>query len=104
MALGRLRPSGGTVEGLGQDITRHRRQVLPRVGALVEPPALYLHMSGRGNLQAVGDVLGGGPSSGIDEFRETVGLADRQRDRVKSYSLGMKQRLGLGIALLNDPD
>jgi ABC-2 type transport system ATP-binding protein len=104
MALGLIRPSGGTVEVLGQDITRHRRQVLPRVGALVESPALYLYMSGRDNLKAVGDVLGGVPSSRIDAVLETVGLADRQRDRVKSYSLGMKQRLGLGIALLNDPD
>ena len=104
MALGLIRPSGGTVEVLGQDVTRHRRQVLPRVGALVESPALYLYMSGRDNLKAVGDVLGGVPSSRIDAVLETVGLADRQRDRVKSYSLGMKQRLGLGIALLNDPD
>ena len=104
MALGLIRPSGGTVEVLGQDVTRRRRQVLPRVGALVESPALYLYMSGRDNLKAVGDVLGGVPSSRIDAVLETVGLADRQRDRVKSYSLGMKQRLGLGIALLNDPD
>jgi ABC-2 type transport system ATP-binding protein len=104
MALGLIRPTGGTVEVLGQDITRHRGQVLPRVGALVESPALYLYMSGRDNLRAVGDVLGGVSSSRIDAVLETVGLADRQRDRVKSYSLGMKQRLGLGIALLNDPD
>jgi ABC-2 type transport system ATP-binding protein len=104
MALGLIRPTGGTVEVLGQDVTRHRRQVLPRVGALVESPALYLYLSGRDNLKVVGDVLGGVPSSRIDAVLETVGLADRQRDRVKSYSLGMKQRLGLGIALLNDPD
>jgi ABC-2 type transport system ATP-binding protein len=49
-------------------------------------------------------VLGGVPASRIDAVLETVGLADRQRDRVKSYSLGMKQRLGLALALLNDPD
>jgi ABC-2 type transport system ATP-binding protein len=104
MALGLIRPTEGTVEVLGQDVRRHRRQVLPRVGALVEAPALYLYMSGRDNLKAVADVLGGVPASRIDAVLETVGLADRQRDRVKSYSLGMKQRLGLGIALLNDPD
>ena len=61
-------------------------------------------MSGRDNLRAVADVLGGVPAARIDAVLETVGLADRQRDRVKSYSLGMKQRLGLAIALLNDPD
>ena len=104
MALGLIRPTGGTVEVLGQDVSRHRSRVLPRVGALVESPALYLYMSGRDNLKAVADVLGGVPASRIDAVLETVGLADRQRDRVKSYSLGMKQRLGLAIALLNDPD
>ena len=104
MALGLIRPTGGTVEVLGQDVSRHRRQVLPRVGALVESPALYLYMSGRDNLKAVADVLGGVPGTRLDAVLEIVGLADRQRDRVKSYSLGMKQRLGLGIALLNDPD
>ncbi len=104
MALGLIRPNAGTIEVLGQDLTRHRRRVLPRVGALVEAPALYLYMSGRDNLKAVGDVLGGVPAARIDAVLETVGLTDRQRDRVKSYSLGMKQRLGLAIALLNDPD
>src|ERR1700674_559666 len=104
MALGLIRPTAGTIEVLGQDVSRHRGRVLPRVGALVESPALYLYLSGRDNLKAVGDVLGGVPASRIDAVLETVGLADRQRDRVKSYSLGMKQRLGLAIALLNEPD
>ncbi|MDQ6917788.1 MAG: ABC transporter ATP-binding protein [Candidatus Dormibacteraeota bacterium] len=104
MALGLIRPTAGTIEVLGQDVTRQRRRVLPRVGALVESPALYLYMSGRDNLRAVGDVLGGVPAARIDDVLEIVGLAGRQRDRVKSYSLGMKQRLGLAIALLNDPD
>ena len=104
MALGLIRPTAGSVELLGQDVARHRRQVLPRVGALVESPALYLYMSGRDNLKAVADVLGGVPASRIDAVLETVGLAGRQRDLVRSYSLGMKQRLGLAIALLNDPD
>ena len=104
MALGLIRPSGGTVEVLGQDVARHGDRVLPRVGALVESPALYLYMSGRDNLKAVGDLLGGVPSRRIDEVLELVGLSGRQRDRVKTYSMGMKQRLGLAIALLHDPD
>ena len=104
MALGLIRPTAGIVEVLGQDVGRNRKQVLPRVGALVESPALYLYMSGRDNLKAVGDVLGGVPKGRIDAVLETVGLADRQRDLVRSYSLGLKQRLGLAIALLNDPD
>ena len=104
MALGLIRPSAGTVEVLGEEVGRNRKHVLPRVGALVESPALYLYMSGRDNLRAVADVLGGVPEARIDAVLETVGLTDRQRDRVKSYSLAMKQRLGLAIALLNDPD
>ena len=104
MALGLIRPTAGSVEVLGRGRRQHRERVLPRVGALVESPALYTYMSGRDNLKAVGDVLGGVPGARIDAVLETVGLADRQRDRVRTYSMGMKQRLGLAIALLNDPD
>src|SRR2546429_5310445 len=74
------------------------------LGALVETPALYLYMSGRDNLRAVGSVLGGVPEARIDAVLELVGLQNRQKDRVKTYSLGMKQRLGVAIALLQDPD
>ena len=104
MALGLIRPTAGTVEVLGRDVQRHGGQVLPRVGALVEAPALYSYLSGRDNLRAVAAVLGGVPGRRLDEVLELVGLADRQRDRVRSYSLGMKQRLGVATALLNDPD
>jgi len=103
MALGLIRPSSGRVEILGRDLSRHRAEVLPYVGALVESPALYLYLSGRDNLRAVADVLGGVPGSRIDELIELVGLKGRDRDRVRTYSLGMKQRLGMAIALLNDP-
>jgi len=104
MALGLIRPSAGTVEVLGRDVRRHRAEVLPRVGALVETPALYGYLSGRDNLKAFAHMLGGLPGSRLDEVLEVVGLADRQRDRVRTYSLGMKQRLGVATALLNDPD
>ncbi len=104
MALGLIAPTGGRVEVLGLDVRAHRAQVLPRVGALVESPALYGYMSGLDNLRAVGDVLGGVPRKRIDEVLEIVALKGREQDRVKTYSMGMKQRLGLGIALLNDPD
>jgi ABC-2 type transport system ATP-binding protein len=104
MALGLIRPSAGSVTILGEDVRAHPGRVLPRVGALVESPALYLYMSGRDNLRAVADVLGGVARERIDEVLGLVGLADRQRDLVKRYSLGMKQRLGLAIALLADPE
>ena len=104
MALGLIRPTEGRVEVLGLDVHRHRAQVLPRLGALVEQPALYGYLSGRANLQAFGLMLGGVPRSRLDALLELVGLRERQRDRVASYSLGMKQRLGVAVALLNDPD
>jgi len=104
MALGLIAPTSGSVEILGREVRSHRSEVLPRVGALVESPALYGYMSGRDNLRAVGSLLGGVPERRIDEVLEIVSLKGRDRDHVRTYSMGMKQRLGLGIALLNDPD
>jgi ABC-2 type transport system ATP-binding protein len=104
MALGLITPTSGNVEILGHDVATQRAEILPRVGALVEQPALYLYMSGRDNLRAVGAVTGGVPETRIDAVLELVGLRQRQKDRVKTYSLGMKQRLGVAMALLQDPD
>ena len=104
MALGLIAPTSGSVEILGLDVVAQRANVLPRVGALVETPALYLYMSGRDNLSAVGSVLGGVPKARIDAVLDLVGLSGRQKDRVRTYSLGMKQRLGVAMALLQDPD
>ena len=104
MALGLIAPTAGKVEVLGKDVRSHRSEVLPRVGALVESPALYSYLSGRDNLRAVGDLLGGVSEKRIDEVLEIVSLTGRDRDKVRTYSMGMKQRLGLGIALLNDPE
>ncbi len=104
MALGLIAPTTGGVEILGRDVATHRAQILPRVGALIETPALYLSLSGRDNLRAVAAVLGGVPETRLDAVLEQVGLRGRQKDRVRTYSLGMKQRLGVAIALLHDPD
>ena len=104
MALGLIAPTSGSVEILGKDVFAHRAQVLPRVGALVETPALYTYLSGRNNLRAVGSVLGGVPKARLDAVLDLVGLGIRQKDRVRTYSLGMKQRLGVAMALLQDPD
>jgi ABC-type multidrug transport system ATPase subunit len=104
MALGLIAPTSGSVEILGKDVFAHRAQVLPRVGALVETPALYTYLSGRNNLRAVGSVLGGVPRARVDSVLDLVGLGIRQKDRVRTYSLGMKQRLGVAMALLQDPD
>ena len=104
MALGLIAPTNGSVEILGLEVRHNRSKVLPRVGALVESPALYSYLSGRNNLRAFGDLLGGVPDKRIDEVLEIVSLTGRDKDKVKTYSMGMKQRLGLAVALLNDPD
>jgi len=104
MMLGLIAPTAGSVDILGKDVTSHRAQILPRVGALVETPALYLYLSGRNNLRVVGSALGGVSKARIDAILELVGLQNRQKDRVRTYSLGMKQRLGVAMALLQDPD
>ena len=104
MALGLIRPTSGWVEVLGRNVAHDGASVLPHVGALVESPALYLYMSGRDNLRAFAAVLGGVERARLDEVLELVDLTARQRDRVGSYSLGMKQRLGVAAALLHDPE
>jgi ABC-2 type transport system ATP-binding protein len=104
MALGLIAPTNGSIEILGLEVRHNRSKVLPRVGALVESPALYGYLSGRNNLRAFGDLLGGVAEKRIDEVLDIVSLTGRDKDKVKTYSMGMKQRLGLGVALLNNPD
>ena len=108
MLLGLVLATSGEIDLLGERMPRAGRQVLPRVGALIEGPADYGHLSGRENLSlldAAGRAAGGGPGgSGSDEALEQVGLAGVGRRPVKAYSLGMRQRLGLAGALLRRPE
>jgi ABC-2 type transport system ATP-binding protein len=102
LLLGMVRPSAGSATVLGKAIT-HPRTYLPRVGALIEAPAFYPSLSGRKNLEVLAH-LGGHPRARVSQVLEVVGLCDRARDRVETYSLGMKQRLGIAMALLPDPE
>jgi ABC-2 type transport system ATP-binding protein len=101
MLLGLITPSGGSAEVLGRPISEPAAY-LPRVGAMIEGPAFYPALSARRNLDAL-CVLGGYPAARVASALEPVGLADRADDRYGSYSLGMKQRLGIAAALLPDP-
>ncbi len=102
--LGLIRPDGGTLELLGEPFTAGDRTRLFRVGALVESPAFYPYLSGRENLVVLG-ATGAAPRRGrVDEVLTLVGLADRANDKASRYSLGMKQRLAIAAALLNDPE
>ena len=108
MLLGLVLPTRGEIELLGARMPRGGRRVLPRVGALIEGPAHYGHLSGRENL-ALLDAAGPGGSrrtrrARIGEVLDQVGLAGVGRRPVKAYSLGMRQRLGLAGALLRRPE
>jgi ABC-2 type transport system ATP-binding protein len=100
--LGLVRPTAGRMRVLGADVPAGLPSVIGRVGAIVEAPALFPTMSGRRNLQLLGRLHGIGPRA-VDEVLVRVGLAERGRDLVKAYSLGMRQRLGIAAALLKDP-
>jgi ABC-2 type transport system ATP-binding protein len=108
MLLGLVLPTRGEIELLGGRMPRAGRRVLPRVGALIEGPAAYGHLSGRENL-ALLDASGPGGSwrtrrQRIGEVLDQVGLGGIGRRPVKAYSLGMRQRLGLAAALLRRPE
>ncbi len=100
--LGLVRPSAGTVRLLGADIPRGLAPVIGKVGSIVEQPALFPRFSGRRNLEILARI-GGASSTDVTRVLERVSLAERAKDPVKTYSLGMKQRLGIAAALLKDP-
>jgi ABC-type multidrug transport system ATPase subunit len=106
MVLGLVYPTGGSVTLLGQPVPGRLAEVLPHVGALVEGPAAYGHLSGRANLSLL-DAAGPGGRRGrtarVGAALERVGLAGIDRRPVRAYSLGMRQRLGLAAALLRPP-
>jgi ABC-type multidrug transport system ATPase subunit len=107
MLLGLVYATRGEIEVLGKPVPRKVKEILPDVGALVEEPAAYPHLSGRANLRLF-DAAGRGGSrrtrrQRIDDALEQVGLADIDRRPVKAYSLGMRQRLGLAAALVRRP-
>ena len=101
--LGLVRPSSGRVRVFGADSTNSFHEVASRVGAIVENPKLFPKFSGRRNLQLLAD-LGGLPKGSVDGALRTVGLDGRDKDSFESYSLGMRQRLAIGAALLKNPD
>ena len=106
MLLGLVLATSGEAEVLGRPMPRSARTVLPQVGTLVEGPASYGHLSGRANLRLFDSMGPGGRRSRnrrVDEALEQVGLGVAGERRVKGYSLGMRQRLGLAAALLRTP-
>src|SRR5438093_5656947 len=104
MLLGLTRATSGTMRLFGQPIPAERAASLARVGAIVEEPRFHRYLTGRENLAVIAAAREREAHARIAEALERVGLADRADERVSSYSLGMRQRLGIARALLADPE
>jgi ABC-2 type transport system ATP-binding protein len=100
---GLIHPDGGSVQVLGKPFKRGDRRRLFEVGALVESPTFYPYLSARANLRELAASGAPVPKKRIEELLALVGLQERAGDKVQGFSLGMKQRLGIAGALLNDP-
>ena len=99
MLLGLLRADGGRISLYGLDLKHDRASILSRTGSLVENPSVYPHLTARENLE-IARVILDAPKSDIDRVLQIVGLLNASRNLVKGFSLRMKQRLGLALAML----
>jgi ABC-2 type transport system ATP-binding protein len=102
--LGLTRADAGTMSLLGIPVPAERSRALARVGAIVDEPRFHHHLTGRENLRLLGAARGGGAAGRIPGSLARVGLGERADDKVASYSMGMRQRLGVAACLLGDPE
>jgi ABC-2 type transport system ATP-binding protein len=103
MLLGLTRATSGEMRLLGEPVPQQRASALSGVGAIVEEPRFHSHLTGRENLRVNAAARGGEAADRIGGALDRVGLAERADERVKSYSMGMRQRLGIARCLLADP-
>lgn len=105
MLLTLIKPSSGTIQIFGMELQKHRKEILRKVGAIIERPDLYKYLTALENLRIFGAMSGIKISEKklMDQLG-MVGLADRAHSKVKTYSQGMKQRLGIATALVHDPE
>jgi ABC-type multidrug transport system ATPase subunit len=105
MLLSLINPTSGEIKIFGKNLLSNRIEILRNIGAIVEKPDFYLYLSAFKNLEILGKISGADASSkNIMKILELVGLEKRAESKVKTYSHGMKQRLGLAQALLHDPE
>jgi ABC-type multidrug transport system ATPase subunit len=105
MLLTLIQPSHGSIEILGLNLNTHRKEILQQVGAVIEKPDVYKYLTAYENLQLFSKISGGKKltRAKLMEQLELVGLQERANSKVKTFSQGMKQRLGIAIALAHDP-
>lgn len=105
MLLSLIKPTSGTMNIFGKSIIKDRKEIFSKIGAIVEKPDFYLYLSAYKNLEILGKLSGTDVSKKkIMSMLELVGLDKRYKSKVKTYSHGMKQRLGIAQALLHDPE
>ena len=105
MMMSLIQPSSGYINIFGMPLSQHRSSIARRIGAIVEKPDFYLYLTAAKNLEILGKLSGANVSKkSIDAILDTVGLLDRASSKVKTFSYGMKQRLGIAQALLHNPD
>ncbi|MBU2492429.1 MAG: ABC transporter ATP-binding protein [Bacteroidetes bacterium] len=105
MLLSLISPTQGSIKIFGKDLNKERNEILRNIGAIVEKPDFYLYLTAIKNLEILGKISGTDVSKKrLMEILELVGLKNRFNSKVKTFSHGMKQRLGLAQALLHDPD
>jgi ABC-type multidrug transport system ATPase subunit len=103
--LSLIKPSNGQIKVFNKDISTHRNYILKRIGCIVEKPDFYNYLSAQKNLEAFARISGLSISKKrVHEMIEFVGLKGREKDKIRSYSHGMKQRLGIALTLLHDPE
>jgi ABC-2 type transport system ATP-binding protein len=104
MLLGLVKPTLGKIEIFGYPLSKFRKKALEKVGGIVEQPDFYLHLSAKRNLEILGIMSGGIGKDKVAEVLQLVGLYGEANNKVKHFSHGMKQRLGIAQALLSDPE
>ncbi|MBK7104563.1 MAG: ABC transporter ATP-binding protein [Ignavibacteriae bacterium] len=105
MLLTLIKPTSGNIKIFGKDLAQHRKEILAKVGAIVEKPDFYLYLTAYKNLEILGKMSGISISKkNIMEILELVGLDKRYNSKVKTFSHGMKQRLGIAQTLLHNPE
>jgi ABC-type multidrug transport system ATPase subunit len=105
MLLSLIRPTSGEIKIFGLDLSTHRKEILQRIGAIIEKPDLYKYLTAIENLNLFATMSGLKlKRNQLMDKLEKVGLAERADSKIKTYSQGMKQRLGIAVALVHDPD